>query len=146
MRLSQQRGLTLHKYSGRQTKPFYIYSYHHHIFMLWMSNKVERNKNHHQTLESNQPGGNTGSSPPAGPSCWGRGWQRSFGTRDMWWWSWTELYSPPYDSNREQKNGEKAKITQNKHKINTRWESINNTRPLSSALFTRLCDMFPNGT
>ena len=53
---------------------------------------------HHHTLESSRPDESTWSSPPAGPSCWGRGWQRSFGTRGTWLLSWTELYSPPYGS------------------------------------------------
>lgn len=31
-------------------------------------------------------------------SCWGKGWQRSAGTRSRWWWFWTTPCSPPYDS------------------------------------------------
>lgn len=56
---------------------------------------------HHQTLGNSPPGVSRRSSPPADPSCWGRGWQRSSETRDRWWWSWTELYSPPYGSRAE---------------------------------------------
>lgn len=50
------------------------------------------------TLESKWLGGNSRSSPSECPFYWGRGWPRTAGTMGMWWWSWTELYSPPYDS------------------------------------------------
>lgn len=39
---------------------------------------------HRHTLESSQPDESTWSSPPTGPSCWGKEWPRSFGTRGMW--------------------------------------------------------------